>query len=144
MSDKVFPPINDDAREKRPIPTYRGLFRFYDHSDLFILVPAFTTSFVSGVLIPAFTILLGLMFSSFSNFSNGDITRTELRVQITSYVIGVSSVGVAAWVLGWINMSLWLTFGENTAKKAREQVLKGLLKKDMAWFDEKVVNDGIS
>jgi hypothetical protein len=41
-------------------------------------------------------------------------------------------------------MSLWLAFGETTAKKARQSVLKGLMEKDMTWYDTKVVNAGVS
>jgi len=53
-------------------------------------------------------------------------------------------VGVAAWALGWAHMSMWLAFGENTAKRARERILKDLMKKTMTWYDQKVVDNGIS
>jgi ATP-binding cassette subfamily B (MDR/TAP) protein 1 len=134
---------NDDAME-RPMPSYRGLFRFYEHSDLVVLVPALIASIVSGILVPAFTILLGKMFSAFGDFSSGKLDGEGLRSQIASYVVGVCIVGLAAWVLGWLNMSLWLTFGENTAKKARQEVLKGLMLKNMAWFDAHGAKGGLS
>jgi hypothetical protein len=53
-------------------------------------------------------------------------------------------VGAAAWALGWAHMSLWLAFGENTARRARERIMNGLLQKDITWFDQKVVNNGVS
>lgn len=130
--------------EERPRPTYAGLFRFYDHSDLWVLVPAIATSVASGILIPAFTVLLGKIFASFSDFSTGLITGDELQRQATLYVVGVCIVGAAAWALGWSNMSLWLAFGETVARKSRQQVLKGLMDKSMTWYDTKVVKTGVS
>jgi hypothetical protein len=59
-------------------------------------------------------------------------------------VIGITIIGGAAWGLGWAHMALWLAFGENTAKRAREQILKGLMEKSMTWFDQKVVDNGVS
>ncbi len=41
-------------------------------------------------------------------------------------------------------MALWLAFGENTARRARERIMKGLLEKNMTWFDQKVVDNGVS
>src|ERR1700733_2427336 len=96
----------DVVSEARSTPSYAGLFRFYDHSDLVVLVPAFATSVASGVLIPAFTVLLGKIFTEFSDFSTGAITGAELNHQATLYVIGICIVGAAAWALGWSNMSL--------------------------------------
>jgi hypothetical protein len=137
-------PSKDVVNEAQPKRSYAGLFRFYDHSDLVILVPALVTSIASGFQIPAFTVLLGKLFSSFSDFSNGALTGDELQRQATLFVIGICIVGAAAWALGWSNMSLWLAFGEGVAKKARHAVLKGLMEKDMTWYDTKVVKTGIS
>jgi ABC-type multidrug transport system fused ATPase/permease subunit len=130
--------------EERPKPTYAGLFRFYTHSDLPLLIPALATSIASGILIPAFTILLGRIFTQFGNFSSGLLSSDQLEHEVTLLVIGVCIVGAAAWALGWAHMSLWLAFGENTAKRARERVLKGLLEKSMTWYDQKVTNNGVS
>ena len=130
--------------EKPPKPSYGGLFRFCTRRDLVILIPAITVSIISGLMIPAFTILLGDIFTSFGSFSSGLISGRELQDQVTPFVIGICVVGAASWVLGWLHMGFWLAFGENTARRARENIMKGLLKKNMSWFDSKVVGNGIS
>lgn len=130
--------------EKRPTPSYRGLYRFCNNADLALLLPAISVSIVSGTLVPAFTILLGKIFTKFGAFSSGEIARNDLERQITPFVVGICIVGAAAWGLGWAHMALWLAFGENTARRAREQVMKGLLEKNMTWFDQRVVDNGVS
>lgn len=130
--------------EQRPMPSYRGLFRFNTRSDLALLIPALATSIASGVLVPAFSILMGKIFTSFGDFSGGQISASELERQVTLFVIGICIVGVAAWGLGWAHMALWLGFGENVAKRAREQVMKGLLEKSITWYDKKGTDNGVS
>jgi ATP-binding cassette subfamily B (MDR/TAP) protein 1 len=121
-----------------------GLYRFYTHADLPLLIPALGASIASGILIPAFTILLGRIFAEFADFSAGNISADQLEHEVTLLVIGVCIVGAAAWALGWAHMALWLAFGENVAKRAREQILKGLMEKSMTWYDEKLTNNGVS
>jgi ATP-binding cassette subfamily B (MDR/TAP) protein 1 len=135
---------SDIVVEERPTPSYKGLYRFYTHKDLPLLVPAIATSVASGVLVPAFSVLLGKIFTSLGAFGNGQISATEMERQVTLFVIGICIVGAAAWALGWAHMSLWLAFGENTARRARVQILEGLMEKSMAWYDEKSANNGVS
>jgi ATP-binding cassette, subfamily B (MDR/TAP), member 1 len=130
--------------EERPTPSFRGLYRFCTNADLALLIPAIIASVGSGLLIPAFTILLGKIFTSFGSFSTGQIPAGELEKQATPFVIGICVVGAAAWAFGWAHMALWLAFGENTARRARERVMKGLLQKNMAWYDKRVVDNGVS
>lgn len=135
---------NEVIEEERPTPSYRGLYRFTTKADLTILLPAIAVSIASGCLIPAFTILLGKIFTSFGAFSTGNLSGGDLEQQVVPFVIGICIVGVAAWGLGWANMALWLAFGENTARRARERIMKGLLEKNMTWFDQRVVDNGVS
>jgi hypothetical protein len=130
--------------DERPTPTYKGLFRFLRHEDLIVLIPALGTSISSGILSPAFSILMGKIFTSFGDFSGGRITAGELEKRVSLFVIGICIVGIAAWGLGWAHMALWLAFGENIAKRAREQMMKGLLGKSMTWYDKKVTDTGVS
>jgi len=129
---------------EKPPATYKGLYRFCTRGDLAILFPALAVSIASGLLIPAFTILLGDIFTSFGLFSSGSISGDKLQQQTTKYVIGIVVVGAAAWALGWAHMALWLAFGENMAKRSRQAIIKGLLEKSMTWYDSKVVDSGVS
>ena len=129
---------------QRPVPSYRGLFRFCTKTDLLVLLPALLSSLASGLIIPAFTILLGRIFTSFGSFSSNTISDNELQSQVTVNVIGITIVGAAAWGLGWCHMALWLAFGENMAKRAREQIMDGLMEKSMTWFDTRVGDVGVS
>ena len=130
--------------EERPQPSFRGLYRFCTTADLVLLIPAISVSIGSGLLVPAFTILLGKIFASFGSFSAGQISSHELEQQVTPLAVYMCIVGAAAWGLGWAHMSLWLAFGENIAKTARERIMKGILEKEITWFDQKVVGNGVS
>lgn len=140
----VAPSIHSIPEEERPVPSYRGLYRFCNTADLALLLPAVAVSIASGTLVPAFTILLGKIFQKFGSFSSGQISARDLEPQVTPFVVGICIVGAAAWGLGWAHMALWLAFGENTARRAREQIMKGLLEKNMTWYDSKVVDNGVS
>jgi len=143
--EKVFASsIHDIIVEERPRPSYRGLYRFCTNADFVVLFPAIAVSVASGLLVPAFTILLGKIFTAFGSFSTGQILSRDLEHQVALSAIGMCIVGAAAWALGWAHMSLWLAFGENTARRARERIMNGLLQKDITWFDQKVVNNGVS
>lgn len=146
VSEKVVASsINTDViEEEPPKPSYRGLYRFTTKADLTILLPAIAVSIASGCLVPAFTILLGKIFTSFGAYSTGKLAGGDLEQQVVPYVIGICIVGAAAWGLGWANMALWLAFGENVARTARQRMMKGLLEKNMTWFDQKVVDNGVS
>src|SRR5436190_6923874 len=105
--------INEISEEERPKPSYAGLYRFCTKADLALLVPAIMVSVTSGCLVPAFTILLGKIFTEFGSFSTGNITSEALQQQVTPLVIGICIVGAAAWALGCAQMALRLAFGEN-------------------------------
>jgi ABC transporter transmembrane region len=135
---------NTSDLDEQPLPTYSGLFEFTTKKDLIILIPGLFVSVASGLLVPAFTILLGKIFTAFGQFSTGDIAGGELENEIRPFVIGIVIVGAFAWALGWAHMSLWLAFGENTALRARERVIKGLLQKKISWYDLKTVDNGVS
>jgi len=136
--------VQQTTEEERPNPSYRGLYRFCRRADFALLIPAVAVSTASGLLNPAFTVLLGKIFTSFGAFSKGTISANELERQVTQFVIGICILGAAAWCIGWAHMSLWLAFGENTARGAREQIMKGLLQKSVTWYDKKGVENGVS
>jgi ATP-binding cassette, subfamily B (MDR/TAP), member 1 len=138
------PKVQSIEMESRPAPSYKGLFRFSQKSDFAILFPAIIASIANGILVPAFSILMGRIFTAFGAFSSGEISSQDLEKQVTLYVVAICVVGVAAWGIGWAHLALWLAFGENNAKRAREQVMKGLLQKSMTWYDVKVTDAGVS
>jgi ABC transporter transmembrane region len=142
--DAVASSIHEITGEESPKPSYRGLYRFCTDADLALLLPAIAVSIASGLIIPAFTILLGKIFTSFGSFSTVQASPNDLNRQVTPFVAGICVIGAVAWVLGWARMALWLTFGEDAARRARERIMKGLLEKDITWFDEKVVDEGVS
>ena len=130
--------------DDRPVPSYSGLFRFCTKADLVLLIPAIAVSVVSGLITPVFTLLLGEIFLKFGAFSTNQIAAGDLEQQILPSIIGICVLGGAAWVLGWLHMSMWLAFGETTARRAREKTIKGILKKSMTWFDKRTVDNGVS
>src|SRR2546423_12744780 len=95
------PQSQEMDEQGRQSPTYRGLFRFVRSADLIVLLPAVATSVGSGIQTPAFSILMGKIFTAFGDYSRNTITEAELERQVSAYVIGICIVGIFAWGLGW-------------------------------------------
>jgi ATP-binding cassette subfamily B (MDR/TAP) protein 1 len=128
-------PLEDNAKSKDAITSWRALFNFTNRAHLIALLPALILSAVSGVLPAALAIFLGKYFDALANFGAGMINEHELvqKVQINTY--GLIAIGGATWLMKGGFFTLWLIFGEMQAKSVRDILFQCLLQKDLEWFE---------
>jgi len=114
---------------------WRLLFGFTSRRQYWLLAISLAFTLVSGLILPATSIILGNLFEQFAKYATHTITTDEFTRQISRYSLGLTVLGFLCW---WINgtfFTLWLCFGEAQARNARETVFGNLLKKKMAWFE---------
>ncbi|KAI9845188.1 MAG: hypothetical protein M1838_001849 [Thelocarpon superellum] len=126
---------DDEAEDGIQHAGWASLFLFTRKSHTLTLLTAVVLSVVSGVIIPATSVFLGIIFNSFTDFGAGQITGPELTAKISVQCIALVALGGASWALNGGYFGCWLAFGELQAKTARESVFDEMIGKDMEWFD---------
>lgn len=112
-----------------------SLFSFTSGIHLFSLFMALILSIASGIIIPAFAIILGRVFDLFTKYGAKEITGSDLVKKVSIYGLGLVGLGSGSGILNAGYFMAWLVFGELQAKRAREMLFDGMLEKDMDWFD---------
>ena len=121
----------DDTTHAR----WRALFSFTRQSHTLTLIIAIVLSIVSGVIIPATSIFLGLAFNAFTDFGAGQLSGHELLHKVSIQSIALVALGGANWALTGGHFMFWLVFGELQAQSVRDRLFDGLMEKDMSWYD---------
>lgn len=112
-----------------------ALFNFTSRSHFTTLLIALILSIASGIVIPAFAVLLGKIFNIFTTFGAGQISGPDLVEKVSTYGIALAGLGSGSGLLNAFYLGLWLVFGELQAKSGREKLFKSMLEKDMEWYD---------
>ena len=99
------------------------------------LAIASVSGIMSGALFPLFAILLGHMFSAFSEYDSGHIHVTILRSRVTTNAIYLCLFAMASWILRTTFFIYSQRFGELQAMAARLDIFDGMLLREMVWFD---------
>ncbi|KAF2501001.1 P-loop containing nucleoside triphosphate hydrolase protein [Lophium mytilinum] len=114
---------------------WKALFSFTTKAHLGILVSATISSIIFGLVLPAASVLLGLIVNQYTNFGAGRISGGELLGNVSKYCIYLTVLGAASWITNIFSQTLWLTFGELQARSARDRMFNNLLSKDIEWYD---------
>lgn len=121
-------PLPDSSKApEKPVST-RGLFRFADSMDVFLMVFGSISSAAMGAAIPIFAYLTGNMIDSFSTSSD---IYAEAKQNLLYYIY----LGVGALMVGTAMFSSWMIAGERQAARCRRNYFESLLRQEMAWFD---------
>jgi len=107
-----------------------------------ILIPASFLAILAGVLKPTISIFLGRIFDDLAAFGSGTTAGGQLLTDVSRWCIALTALGLAAWLVNGGFFALWLVFGELQVKSVREKMFKGMLEKEMAWYDLR--SDGIA
>ncbi|KAI0126287.1 hypothetical protein BJ170DRAFT_400662 [Xylariales sp. AK1849] len=116
-------------------PKVRHLFAFTTWKHALPLTVGLIGSIFAGALKTSLAILLGEIFSVISNFGSGALLGPETISQVSRWCVILVVVGGLGWVANFIFMFAWMAFSEIQARNARHTMFRGLLKKDMEWFD---------
>lgn len=120
----------------------KNLFAFttWRHSPL--LVAGLIASLFAGALKTSLAVLLGEIFGVISRYGEGRLSAPETMSEVSSWCGILTVVGCAAWLVNFVYMLVWVSFSELQADNVRGRIFRGLLDKEMAWYDHQA--DGIA
>ncbi|KAI0448963.1 P-loop containing nucleoside triphosphate hydrolase protein [Xylaria acuta] len=134
---------NQSASQQLPErSSFRDLFTFTTWRHSWLLLAGLLGSLLSGALEASMSILLGRIFAVISNFGSGHLTGAEAMAQVSSWCVFLAVVGGGGFLVNFGFLFSWVAFGELQAKSIRSRIFRGLLKKDMEWFDTRP--DGVA
>lgn len=132
----------DQTDDRSVQAEWKSLFSFTSRSNVSPLILGLGLAIASGLLTPAFSILLGKVFDSFAAYGAGNIEGQDLVGRVSMDGLYLLALGMASWFLNGTYFMFWFIFGELQAKSARNQLYEAMLVKDMEWFDMR--KDGVS
>jgi ATP-binding cassette subfamily B (MDR/TAP) protein 1 len=116
--------------EKGPPPvSYFGIFRFADALDVFLLVVAYTSAILGGVVTPLSALVLGGLLNALSNPLSFDKEVDKLALYLTL-------VGLGCLLFQFLGISLALLSAERQTRRVRVAFMRALLRQDQAWYDK--------
>lgn len=115
--------------------SWTTIFTFTRRKHGFTLASAFIFSSSAGALGPIMAIFLGRFFDTFAEFGAGKISPQKLGDRTMTSVLALVGIGVGTALLKTGLFFCWLRFGELQVKSVRDELFRGLLKKDLQWFE---------
>ncbi|KAI1262755.1 P-loop containing nucleoside triphosphate hydrolase protein [Xylariaceae sp. FL1019] len=123
-------------------PEWRDLFTFTTWRHAALLATGLSAAVLAGALKTTMSILLGKIFGVIAQYGAGDLAGPETLAEVSSWCVLLTLVGGAGWLINFAVLFSWVTFGELQARSVRFSLFRGLLQKEMAWFDTQP--DGIA
>ncbi|KAI0538698.1 P-loop containing nucleoside triphosphate hydrolase protein [Xylaria digitata] len=142
MEDAASTHTNHSISQKPQKPSFRDLFAFTTWRHGWFLVAGLVGAILAGAFMTSMSILLGKIFGVISQFGSGLLTGAETAVQVSSWCVLLAVVGGAGFLVNFGFMFSWIAFSELQARNIRTSMFRGLLKKDIEWFDAQ--QDGIA
>ncbi|KAI9654169.1 MAG: hypothetical protein M1831_005523 [Alyxoria varia] len=125
-----------DRREPaKPKAGWKALFAFTTGRHATPLGVAIGFALASGIIPPAFAILLGKIFDQFTDFGAQRLTSAEFEHRMGSLSTYVTVVGAASLILNGCFFMVWVMFGELQAQVCRMNIFEGLSQKSIEWYD---------
>ncbi|KAJ2913175.1 hypothetical protein MD484_g7239, partial [Candolleomyces efflorescens] len=124
-------------------PSIRLLFSLLSRRHFFlILLPAILASLVSGGIAPFMTFVIGQAFDAFAKFpltpNPPQEAKDELLKGVGIAALELVGLGVGSLALGSVTSCLWIWAGEVNVGELRRRVYKGVMGKEMGWFDSRM------
>ena len=118
-------------------PSWRSLFAFTTRQHWPPVVFATSSTIIAGLIKPAISIFFGKIFAVITSFGGRNLTGQEALHQVSIWCIGLTALGVGAWLAEGGVMAGWVTFGELQARCARQDLFATMLDKDIEWYDSR-------
>ncbi|KAK5635609.1 hypothetical protein RRF57_011323 [Xylaria bambusicola] len=128
--------------QQKQQPSFRDLFLFTTWPGYWLLGAGLVGALLAGAFMTSMSILLGRIFAVITQFGSGHLTGTETAAQISSWCVLLAVVGGAGFLVNFAFMFSWIAFSELQARNIRNRMFRGLLGKDMQWFDTQ--QDGVA
>lgn len=111
------------------------MFSFTTANHVLTLALATSLALLAGIIMPLFAVVLGNLFSAFMLFGAGSVSSQTLLDQVVSGCVQLAGLGIANWVLNGSYFLFFIVFGEQQAASARGGIFKGLLEREIEWFE---------
>ncbi|KAI0874292.1 P-loop containing nucleoside triphosphate hydrolase protein [Hypoxylon argillaceum] len=133
---------DQQAPKKPQKSSFFDLFTFATWQHSWLLVAGVVAAALVGALTTAMSLLLGRIFAVITAFGSGNLTGPEAIDQVSSWCVLLAVIGGAAFLVNFAFMCSWIAFSELQARNIRSSMFRGLLNKEMEWFDTR--EDGIA
>ncbi|ORY19823.1 P-loop containing nucleoside triphosphate hydrolase protein [Clohesyomyces aquaticus] len=114
---------------------WKALFGFTTKKHLPVLCVGVLCATIAALVLPAMSILFGLIFRQFTDFASGNTAGKIMLENISRYCLYLTALGAVNWLANSIYFPSILIFGDLQAKSARNRIFNALLRKDMDWYD---------
>jgi ATP-binding cassette, subfamily B (MDR/TAP), member 1 len=133
---------SSEPHDNTPAPGFRDLFAFTTWKHSPHLACGLLAALLAGALKTSLAVLLGQIFGVISGYGEGLFSASDTMSQVSFWCGILVVVGCVAWLVNFGYMFAWVSFSEAQAKSVRQQMFRGLLSKEMEWYDHQA--DGIA
>ncbi|KAF8990854.1 P-loop containing nucleoside triphosphate hydrolase protein [Cyathus striatus] len=139
LSSPVSPPPPPPPPSTTITPSIKLLFSLLSpRNRLTLLLPAVITSMIAGGIAPFMTFVVGQAFDAFAKFpltSPSEQDKDNLLRGVGIAALELVGLAVGSIALGSVTSSLWIWTGEVNVASLRRRVYRGVMGRDMEWFD---------
>ncbi|KAI9095154.1 ABC multidrug transporter Mdr1 [Phlyctochytrium arcticum] len=138
-------PTDTKGEKKNRIKYMTLLTRYSTHGERLLMIVGLLAASGAGAVLPLMTIIFGDLTNSFGEL--GQVNYAVLTpAQAKAYQDGMQNtinekalifvyLGIAMFFATYIYMATWLFTGENISHRVREGYLQGILRQNIAYFD---------
>ena len=134
-----------ETKEKRktaPKVSLFGLFQFATWQDRIMIAFASLFAAANGAVMPVMTIIFSGMITVFTDYEMALIQQQPnaemiFRDGVNTYSIYFLILAAFTFVVGYLQLTLWMIAGERQCKRIRELYFKALMKQRIEFFDKK-------
>eukprot|EP01099_Mayorella_cantabrigiensis_P008098 TRINITY_DN7455_c0_g1_i1.p1 TRINITY_DN7455_c0_g1~~TRINITY_DN7455_c0_g1_i1.p1 ORF type:complete len:461 (+),score=75.23 TRINITY_DN7455_c0_g1_i1:79-1461(+) len=118
-----------------------GLFRvfFLLRTERFRMFIGSLAAFAMGSIMPGFSIVFGQTFNVFFDEEGDDMKR-----KIGYIALAFAGLGVASFILGYVQVAAWSIVGENLSTRLRFLTFQAIVNQEIAYFDTHRTGDIMS
>ncbi|OLY84487.1 Multidrug resistance protein 1 [Smittium mucronatum] len=137
---------DDKSKDLPPVPFFQ-LFRFATRNEKLILLAGSFFSILTGLTMPAMTILFSNMSGAFINYSAiidaGDTqgAKDYLNHEISKYCKYLAILAAGMFTVSYLQSVSFSVVCEKQILRIREEYYKSSLRQDMSWFDKVSAGD---
>ena len=124
--------------QSKPAANISSLFLFFpnSHASYYLLIACLATV-VSGLLVPAISIVIGKILDLLLRFSVETHNKKDLGPQVQGLIWHLAELGSGAFICNGVLHVMWQRCAYLQAKRARECVFEGLVVRELEWFDKR-------
>jgi ATP-binding cassette subfamily B (MDR/TAP) protein 1 len=116
--------------KEEPSVTFLQLFRYCERKDKFLMGFGAVVAVLVGGAMPSMTLVFGRILNNLN-----DSSTSQLKSNVAELGLIMTCIGIAAWTLDTIGMTLFSISGDRQARKMRCEVFHAVLRQEAAFFD---------